>query len=339
MIKSYKNILAAIITTLICGCSGSYKPQLFFNPGEPIRIAVLPFAQVDSAGKIVEGGDPNLLIDNVALVSSKLKQTPVQFARDLVQSELAQASLDIVPPPIVDALLHHSVYEIPGSRPLALDVARIMRADPKEICTKILSCDAVLYGKVTRWDRSYYGIQSVATVGLNLRLVSAKTGKLLFETTAEDSDSRGLTKGPTGFSNLVLEPLQGLDNEIITDLARNMVSKAVAPLSGRDRPEFLSTPAPIVIAASHSARAGGVIQNNGRLIVVVYGSPGMLGSFDIGSEAQGIPLVERSKGHYVGEFVPLNGESFSNQVVSTSLRDKAGRVTTTQLTKRPVSYR
>lgn len=330
-------ILGIILVALTSGCSTSYKPELYFNPSEPIRIAVLPFAQVDNTGAIIDE-DPNLLIDNVALVSSKLNQRPAQLMQDLVQSELAQASLDLVPPPIVDALLHHSPYEVVGSKPLRLDVARLMKADPKTLCSSILSCDAVLYGTVTRWDRSYYGIESVATVGLDLKLVSAKTGKLLFKTSARDSDSRGLSKGPTGFSNLVIEPLQGLDNEIITDLARTMVSKAIAPLTGRDRPEFLSAPAPIIIAASHSARSG-TLPAKGRLIVVVYGSPGMAGSFDIGQAIQGVPLVERSKGHYIGEFIPLASDSFSQATVSTSLRDQVGRVTTHQLTRKPVSLR
>lgn len=329
--------LLIAVCALVSGCSSSYKHEMYFNPGEPIRIAVLPFAQVDQTGTIADQ-DPNLLIDNLALVSSKLNQRPAQFMQDLVQSELAQASLDIIPPPIVDALLHHSQYEVPGSKPLRLDTKRLFSADPKTLCSTILSCDAVLYGTVTRWDRSYYGIESVATVGLDLKLVSAKTGNLLFKTSARDSDSRGLSKGPTGFSNLVIEPLQGLDNEIITDLARSMVSKALAPLSGRGRLEFLSSPAPVIIAASHSARSG-QISKNSRLTVVVYGSPGMTANFDIGQTIQGVPLVERSTGHYIGELIPLSSDTFTDQIVTISLRDQAGRVTTHRLTRKPVSLR
>lgn len=329
--------LCMVFVALASGCSSSYKPQLFFNPAEPIRIAVLPFVHVDSNGSPIEE-DPHLLIDNITLVSSKITRRPAEFMQGLVQSELSQASLDVVPPPIVDSLLHHSSYEVAGSKPLRLDTARLLKADPKEICGSILSCDAVLYGTVTRWDRSYYGLESVATVGLDLKLVSANSGKLLFQTSAQDSDSRGITKGPTGFSNLVIEPLQGLDSEIITDLARSLVSKAIAPLTGHARPVFLTTPAPVIIAASHSGRSG-TISPKGRLLVVVYGSPGMTGSFDIGQAIQGVPLTERTKGHYVGEFIPLPTDSFTNAIVSTSLRDMAGRTTTHRLTRKPISYR
>jgi hypothetical protein len=79
--------LSALITTgfVAIGCSGTYKNQVNFNPSEPIRIAVLPFAQIDDSGALVQA-DENYLIDNVALVSSKLKQTPSQYVQTLVQS-------------------------------------------------------------------------------------------------------------------------------------------------------------------------------------------------------------------------------------------------------------
>lgn len=329
--------LNLLILAVAIGCSTRYSPELHFNPAEPIRIAVLPFTQVDSSGSATEE-DPTLLIDTLPLLSSKITQSPAQFMQDLVQSELTQASLDVVPPSIVDALLHHSTYEISGSKPLRLNVARLMQADPKELCSTILSCDALLYGNVTRWDRSYYGVESVATVGLDLKLISAKNGKLLFQTSAQDSDSRGISKGPTGLSNLVIEPLQGLDNEIITDLARSMVSKAIAPLTGRSRPEFLSTPAPVIIAAAHSAPSG-VLPPRGRLLIAVYGTAGLRGSFDIGTFVQGVPLAERSAGHYVGEFIPLESDSFSDAIVSITLRDQFGRATTHHVTRKPISYR
>ena len=324
-----------LILALLVGCSGTYQSRLEFNPSEPIRIAVLPFIQVDNSGAPQES-DPNLLIDNLSLVSSKLKQTPAEFIQGLVQSELANASLDLIPPGIVSARLIHSNYELPGSKPPAIDIKRILATPPDEICSKVIPCDAVLYGQLTSWNRSYFGLQSVMTVGIDLKLVSAKSRKVLFHSTAKDSDSRGITKGPTGISDLVLGPIQGLDNEIITDLARSVVIKALAPLSGRGRPEFLSSPLPIIIAAAHSA-INGYLPSGRRLIVVAYGTPGLLGSFDIAGFTEGIPLAERDAGHYVGEFVALRGDTFTNAVISVSLRDKNGRITTEHLSNSPVT--
>jgi hypothetical protein len=333
----FGKFLGLLIAGALAGCAGSYKHTLSFNPSEPIRIAVLPFAQVDESGKLTRV-DENLLIDNVGLVSSKLKQTPAQFVQTEVQSELSKASLDVVTPGIVEAAFVHNGYTIPDTKPVELDLAKIFAAPPQDICSKLLSCDAVLYGTVTRWDRSYYGVQSVSSVGLKLRLVSAHNNRVLFETTAEDSDSRGITKGPTGFSNLVLEPLKGLDNAIITALADDVVETALKPLNRSSRPEFLSAAPPAIVAAAHTAPEG-TIPHGGRLTVIVLGSPSQTASFSIGNRVVEIPLVERSPGHYVGEYIPLPADHFQRQQVFVSLQDEAGRTTRQPISGHGVSYR
>jgi len=329
--------IGALSTILLAGCAGSYKHTLAFNPSEPIRIAVLPFAQVDDTGKLIRA-DENFLIDNVALVSSKLKQTPAQFVQTEVQSELAKASLDIVTPAIVEAAFVHNGYTVPNTKPVELDLAKIFAASPQEICSNLVSCDAVLYGRVTEWDRSYYGVQSVATVGLELKLVSARSNKVLFETSAKDSDSRGLTKGPTGFSNIVLEPLKGLDNAIIQDLGREVADKAIEPLTNKTRPEYLQSAPPAIIASGHTASTGSIAQN-GKLVVIAFATPGQIASFSVGNVARGIPMLERSPGRYIGEFIPLKNDSFSQQFVVVSLKDEFGRATSHKIVTSPVSYR
>lgn len=328
--------LACAIAAL-SACSGTYKHSVNFNPGQPIRIAVLPFAQVDNSGAFVTP-DESLLIDNVALVSSELKQTPAQFMQTAVQSELAQASLDVVTPAVVDAAFVHNGFGKPGSKPVQLDLERVFAASPQEVCTKLVSCDAVLYGKVTTWDRSYYGLQSVSSVGLDLKLVSARTGKVLYESSASDSDGRGLSKGPTGFSNLVIEPIKGLDNSVITELASDVAEKSIDPLNVRKRPGFLETAPPAILASAHDS-ASGMISTSGKLTVVSLGTPGHTASFAIGNVVEGIPLIERSPGHYIGEYVPVASDSFSQQPVTVSLKDAAGRTTTHTLSKIKVSCR
>ena len=334
-------ILRAIFTMLTAvlalGCAATFKPQLNFNPSEPIRIAVLPFAQVDENGQLAQV-DESLLIDNVSLVSSKLKQTPAQFVQGVVQTEISKASLDIIPPALVDAELIHAGYGVAGTNPVKMDLTKVFAADPTALCSKVLSCDAVLYGKVTSWDRSYYGVQAVATVGIQLKLVSARTHKVLYEIDAQDSDSRGITKGPTDFSNIVLEPLKGLDNKIITDLARLVVDKSIAPLSNEGRPEFLTTSAPFILASAHDA-ASGSLSGNKTLTVVAFGSAGNTASFNVGSITQGIPMLERAPGHYIGEFVPLQTDTFEDASITVTLRDSFGRTTSQRIATTAVSLR
>jgi hypothetical protein len=333
---THRCIVGTLVILALSACTGTFRQKVDFNPSEPIRIAVLPFAQVNDKGELVQT-DENLLIDNVGLVSSKLKQTPAEFVQDLVQSELSKASLDVIIPAIVEAEFIHKGYTIPGSNPAMLDLKRVFAADPSSVCRYLLSCDAVLYGKVTRWDRSYYGVQTVATIGIDLKLVSANTKKVLFESRAEDSVSRGLTKGPTGLSSVVLEPIRGLDNTIVTDLAREVVSKAVAPLNVKNRPEFLQTAPPALIASAHDASSG-TIPARGKLTVVALGTAGHSASFSIGSAVEVVPMVERQPGQYIGEYFPLPGESFKQQTVSVSLKDQFGRTTTQKLTRITVTH-
>lgn len=332
------NIFSVLAVLVIgSGCQATYKHTLNFNPSEPLRIAVLPFAQVDSDGKLIRE-DENLLIDNVVLLSSKQKDTPAEFMQSLIQSELTNASLDVIPPGLVQAELLHTEYALPGSNPVRLDLEKVFAADPATICNKILACDAVMYGKVTRWDRSYYGIQSVATIALNLKLVSARTKKVLYEIDAEDAESRGITKGPTGFSNLVIEPLKGLDNEIIQDLGREVADKAIEPLTNKTRPEYLQSAPPAIIASGHTASTGSIAKD-GKLVVIAFATPGQIASFSVGNVANGIPMLERSPGRYIGEFIPLKNDSFSQQFVVVSLKDEFGRATSQKIVTSPVSYR
>lgn len=311
---------------LLCACSGSYKNKVDFNPLEPIRVAVLPFVQVDAKGNFISP-DPNLLIDHVDLISSQLKETPADFVAGLVEAELQHSGLDVISTASVDGKLLHSGF---GNTDLTYNYAKIFAASPKEICEKLLSCDAVLYGKITDWDRSYYAIQSSSSVAIELSMVSARDGKLLFSSQASDSDSRGLTKGPTGFSDLVLEPLKGLDNKIITDLARKMVPKMLAPLMVANRPEFLSTSAPAIYASAHD-KPTGVMTGADTLQVLIFGTPKRLASFSVGEVVQHVPMAEKDPGHYIGEYLPLSSDSFRDQPVYVFLTDEFGRTTRQKL--------
>lgn len=286
----------------------------------------MPFAYTED-GKIVEP-DGDLLIDNVVLLSSRVPEMPPEFVRKLVQDELSHSSLDVVAPALINSNISHN--GLVRATDLSPDIEKIFATSPAEICTKLVSCDAVLFGKVTDWGRGYYAIQSINSVGIELKLVSAKTGKVLFESLAEDSESRGLSKGPTGFSDLVIEPIKGLDSSIITELAKATVKKALAPLRSANRPEFLESSPPGIFALAHDA-SHGTVPRKGYLTIVALGTPGNAAFFSIGNLIENIPMVERGKGHYIGEFHPLPTDSFEESSVSVSLVDQFGRATTQQV--------
>ena len=315
-------VLMTLLAAVLSACAGTYKNVLSFNPQEPLRVAVLPFVQVDAKGEIITP-DPKLLIDSVTLISSDLKQTPAEFVRKLVEKELERSGLDIISPAELDNKLLHSGF---GRGDLSLDLKKIYAAPASELCSKVLDCDAVMYGRVTKWSRGYFAIQSTSNVGIELRLSSAREGKVLFTSNASDSDSRGITKLPTGFSDLLLEPLKGLDNKILTDLAASVVTKMLAPLAVQARPEFLNTPPPAVYASAHD-KPSGLMSGKDSLKVLMFGTPDRTASFSIGSVIQNIPMAQKDKGHYIGEYFPLQSDSFQDQAVTVYLGDQVGRTT------------
>ncbi len=48
-----------LILLTLGGCAHTLKHEIHFNPTQPIRVAILPFVQVNEAGEIIEE-DPNL---------------------------------------------------------------------------------------------------------------------------------------------------------------------------------------------------------------------------------------------------------------------------------------
>jgi len=324
--------LLIVFIFMLGACASSYKHELNFNPTEPLRVVVLPFQQVNDRGELVSTKS-GLAIDKVGVISKELKDSPPDYVRKLAEDELAKSSLDVFPSALVDSELSHHGF---GNTDLTLNLTKIYAANPAQICTHLLNCDAVLYGKVTKWDRGYYALESVNTVGVELKLVSVKDGKVLFASNAADSEGRGLSGGPTGFSNLVIEPIRGLDSDIIANLAHEVVAKMISPLRVENRPDYLKTSPPSIYAAAHDAKSG-VVSKNGHLTVLAFGTPKMTATFSLGGVIQNIPMAEEDESHYFGEYFPLPTDQFSSQPVYVYLTDEFGRSTKEEVANGKVS--
>ena len=139
-----------IFSIVFVSCSGTYHQNLNFNPVEHLRVAVLPFVFVDKNGKI-NNQESRLLLDNLELVSSQLQETPSQIIRRSVIGELHNSALDVVSPALIDIELPHHGFGLSDG---SIDLEKLVKTDPRDICKHLIDCDAVMYGKVTKWDRS-----------------------------------------------------------------------------------------------------------------------------------------------------------------------------------------
>lgn len=308
-----------LILLLAAGCAGSYRQDLKFDPSEPLRVAVLPFYRTDAEGKIITLRDDVYLIDHVPGVSAKVEESPEIYVQGLFETELRQTGFDLVPRAAVEAGLMHGGFRSADG----IDLPKLLAASPRQVCERV-QCDALVYGRITKWDRSYYVLQSVTTVGLDVLLVRASDGSTLFQAASEDSDSRGLSKGPTGYTSLVLEPIRGLDSDIILELAANVVAQTLQPIATRRDDEAAQVAPPLIFAASHDAQDGALGADK-RMLVLAFGTPGASAAFSIGDKIVDVPMYETSPGHYFGEFFPVETDAFSNELVRVSVRDRFGR--------------
>ncbi len=315
-------LIALLISSLVLvGCAAKYESKVSFDLSDPLRVAVLPFMQVDDKGQVVIPNESDLLIDELSLLSTKLKMTPAKYVQSLVEKELSETNLNLVSPSFVASQLVHSGM---GSHDLnGYKLMEVSQLSPLNLCER-LSCDALLYGKLLTWDRTYYGVQSQSDLALQLKLVSAKDGATLFEATSKDSDGRGIFKIPTGISDLVLEPIKGLSNDIILSLAVKVVEKSLAPLKVSERPEFLKSPPPSIYASAHDSTSG-TLYHDQYLTVLAFGTPKTQAFFSIGREIANIPMSEKSPGHFIGEYFPLPTDHFNDLPITVSLSDKYGK--------------
>jgi Putative bacterial lipoprotein (DUF799) len=316
-------VIKQLVSSLFClallgGCSAKVKQQIDFSPSEPLRVAILPFYQ-EEKGKLVSGSfDPNIFVDNIPLLSSKLKESPPALVQGVVETELKSSGLDLISPGYVNAQLGHHGFVIESK--VAID--RLLEVEPSRL-GEFLGADALLYGKIKRWDRLYFGIQSSVSVSIELKLVRTRDSKTIFFAEGNDTDARGITGIPTGFSAIVIEPLRGLDNENIVNLSQKLVKKMLAGLSVKERPEYLNSEGPVIFGAVHNGKFG--VSGERPLQVLLIGSPGKEGYFALGNYVGRVPMVEIESGKYLGRYFPLEGERAKDLSVVVTLKDSFGR--------------
>jgi len=325
-------VFAALMLSGSGACAPTATHKIDFNPSEPLRVMVLPFVQIGEKGEFIEPS-PGLFIDAVPLVSAKLEDTPAELVRRLAYSELSATSLEVLAPYLVNVELPHYGFAKSDG---AFDLQKIYAATPSELCRAVFDCDAVLYGRIIEWKRAYYGIESVNAVALDLKLVSARSGKVLFSASGRDEERRGLSGGPTGFADIVIEPVKGLDSGIITSISRRLVKRLLSPLNVKQRAPAADAPTPAIYASAND-RLAGSLERGAHLTVLAIATENNAAAFSIGSEIRNIPMSEVEPGFYFGEYHPLASDSFSDQPVTVTVTDQFGRTTSQLITAKPLS--
>ena len=94
-----------------------------------------------------------------------------------------------------------------------------------------LGADVVLRGTVTNWGRSYLVVESWVKAELQLELVDAKSGDVIWSQKKKNTRTAGILKGPTGYKSIATAPLSGLKTSHLERVAGELTRKLAEELS------------------------------------------------------------------------------------------------------------
>ncbi|MEE9164714.1 MAG: GNA1162 family protein [Nitrospinota bacterium] len=143
-------------------------------------------------------------VANDRLPSLKLAILPLngkiegaEFFREALHAALMDTEMNISEKFVVDGIIKKNGW----------NTSEKLFAIPPQKLGEAFGADALLYGKVTKWNKYYAVIHSTLVVGLELKLVDARTGELLWRGQQVDKEFEGLIKVPTGIISAIVNPL------------------------------------------------------------------------------------------------------------------------------------
>lgn len=181
---------------------------------------------------------------------------------------------------------------------------------------RVLGVDAILFGDLQRWNRSYYVVQSTAEVALQIEVVDGGSGERLFRTARSETIGSGVTGGPTGYVSIATEPLAGLRGSHLRNLTRSVARHVVADLNGGDLGNTPGPMTPRLAVVGLAQQHEGPFRLGERVDVVAVGSPDCDVRFDVGRLRVRVPMVQTERhpdprgerATYVGHYIVQPGD-------------------------------
>lgn len=311
MTRRVSFVLAGLVLALVSstGCSSSSEIEIAegFDPRVPLRVAVLPFLDRSSGDGILS--TPLVaLLDLVPLLSDDAldKSHAGDVFRISFIANLLRTRLNVVDTVFVDSLIaHHS-----------LDVVPAYEGDRERAARRLgeaLSADAVVFGEVLEWDRSYYVAESIVRAALKVEIRDTVTGRVLFSAEVHDYEASGVSKMPIDFDPIFIaievfgEAMKGLRNTIFADLSADICRKIVLGLAPSPEARAQAKP-PRIQMVGHSAREP--LATGDEVTVVAVGDPDAHATFAVGEDMTPIPMTESSPGTYLGKIRISPSHSF-----------------------------
>lgn len=306
------SFVALLLVLAFASCTGTSvttrsSERLASLRGTGYRVAVVPFAN--------EAPDEGFLAVALSPVGDALSfdGRDVEAGREAIAARvradviawLRQSPFEVVDPWDTDTRIAHLGWT-------AAQVADPARA---ERLAAALQVDGLVYGAVTRWNRSYYVLQSAAEVGVRVQLCD-RDGSELFATERTETIGSGLTGGPTGYGSALSAPVQGLGDGKLHDLVRMVARHAASDLGGLAPGDAPSPLLPQISVLALASRGDTKFTPGDRIDVVLVGTPDCEVAFDLGRLRQRIPMrqvavvadARGARATYEGHYVVQDGD-------------------------------
>ncbi|MCK4389870.1 MAG: DUF799 family lipoprotein [Desulfobacterales bacterium] len=214
----------------------------------------------------------------------------------------------------------HRIDTVLASKDL-LSRQKYLDVNPSEL-GRLLNADALIYGKITTFDRLMMGVYSEVTISASLKMLDCASGEVLWKA-CHSAKHRGGGPPTSIFSiipNVIFATLNIRDIELLRvadDLSRDLVETIPAPAVS----DVLKAPQIKLVAhdsGNRPRKAGDTID------VVLIGEPGHIATFDIAGFKQGIPMHEGPEGSYNGIYKVFPGENIQEALVIGRLTDGKG---------------
>ena len=187
---------------------------------------------------------------------------------------------------------------------------------------KILGVDAVIYGRITHYDRAYAAVYSKVSVGAAVKMVDTKTNEFLWSGQHVQSKHQGGV--PTTPVGLIITAISTAANirqiELLRtsdDLFRDMVKTIPGPtVAEASRPPAIKML--VHDAVGSPKKAGDIIK------VALEGDPHCAASFDIGDFKQAIEMKEIQSGFYEAKYQVRPGDNAHEAIITGYLTDERG---------------
>ncbi|MBI4003905.1 MAG: DUF799 family lipoprotein [Candidatus Omnitrophica bacterium] len=149
-------------------------------------------------------------------------RTAAASLRTYLAADLQDSPFEVLELQQVDAALASLGWK--AEEPLPEDL-------PLQQLAKALEVDSVLRGTVTGYGRTYAVVESWVKAELQVDLVDAQSGTVIWSEKQKGSRTAGIFKGPTGYKSLATAPISGMKTSNLERVSNNLTHKLAEALN------------------------------------------------------------------------------------------------------------